>query len=92
MKILYGASSVVWFVWRLMIFCPFCGNHLSLLPWFCISCGRSLEFLKDTDQTEGPSAQGTAKQPENAKQSKCSIALAILIYTVCGKGTIMEAV
>ena len=35
------------------------------------------EFLKDTDQTEGPSAQGTAKQPENAKQSKCSIALAI---------------
>ncbi|TMS07378.1 hypothetical protein E3U43_011471, partial [Larimichthys crocea] len=36
---------------------------------FCISCGRSLEFLKDTDKTEGPSAQGTAKQPENAKQT-----------------------
>ncbi|XP_027132678.1 uncharacterized protein LOC109139637 [Larimichthys crocea] len=52
-----------------MMFCPFCGNHLNQLLRFCISCGRSLEFLKDTDKTEGPSAQGTAKQPENAKQT-----------------------
>ena len=33
------------------MFCPFCGNHLSLLLRFCISCGRSPPVLKDMDQT-----------------------------------------
>ncbi|XP_033931507.2 uncharacterized protein [Pseudochaenichthys georgianus] len=50
--------------------CPFCGNNLVQVTRFCLSCGGSLECLKDTDQTGVPSAQGTSKQPENAKQKQ----------------------
>ncbi|XP_030579512.1 uncharacterized protein LOC115787648 [Archocentrus centrarchus] len=35
-------------------FCPFCGAHMSRLTRFCFSCGRSLEFLNGTEQTERP--------------------------------------
>ncbi|XP_034080290.1 uncharacterized protein LOC117551489 isoform X2 [Gymnodraco acuticeps] len=52
------------------MFCPFCGNNLGQVTPFCLSCGGSLECLKDTDQTGVPSAQGTSKQPENAKQKQ----------------------
>ncbi len=37
-----------------VMFCPFCGQHMSRLTRFCFSCGRSLEFLNGTDQTGGP--------------------------------------
>ncbi|XP_078023637.1 uncharacterized protein LOC117251931 isoform X2 [Epinephelus lanceolatus] len=49
------------------MFCPFCGKHMSRLTRFCFSCGRSLEFLNGTDQTEG---QGTSQQPDNPKQTE----------------------
>ncbi|XP_030580358.1 uncharacterized protein LOC115776738 isoform X2 [Archocentrus centrarchus] len=51
-------------------FCPFCGAHMSRLTRFCFSCGRSLEFLNGTEQTEGPEAQGICQQPDNAKQTE----------------------
>ena len=60
-----------------VVFCLFSGKHMSRLTRFSFSCGRSLEFLNGADQTEGPNAQGTTQQPDNAKQSKCSITLAI---------------
>ncbi|XP_023269004.1 G2/M phase-specific E3 ubiquitin-protein ligase-like [Seriola lalandi dorsalis] len=52
-----------------VMFCPFCGKHMSRLTRFCFSCGRSLEFLNDMDQTDGPNAQGTSQQPDDAKQT-----------------------
>ncbi|XP_067108274.1 uncharacterized protein [Osmerus mordax] len=53
-----------------VVFCPFCGKHMSQLTRFCFSCGRSLEFLNGADQTEGPNTQGTSQQPDNAKQTE----------------------
>ncbi|XP_055051829.2 uncharacterized protein [Misgurnus anguillicaudatus] len=34
------------------MFCPFCGQHMSTVTRFCVTCGRCLEFLNDTDQME----------------------------------------
>ncbi|XP_076602297.1 uncharacterized protein LOC143330033 [Chaetodon auriga] len=37
-----------------VMFCPFCGQHMSQLTRFCFSCGRSLQCLRGMDQTGGP--------------------------------------
>nr|XP_023666802.1 uncharacterized protein LOC111843432 [Paramormyrops kingsleyae] len=36
------------------MFCPFCGNYSSQLARFCCSCGKCLDFLNETDQTDEP--------------------------------------
>lgn len=58
-------------------FCPFCGQRCMSLTRFCFSCGQSFEFLNAMDEMEGPNAQGTSQQSDDAKQSKCSMAVAI---------------
>ncbi|XP_051809627.1 uncharacterized protein LOC127535500 [Acanthochromis polyacanthus] len=52
-----------------VMFCPFCGEHMSRLTRFCFSCGRSLEFLNGADKTN---AQETSQPPVNAKQGEKS--------------------
>ena len=55
-----GSAQFWWSSWwpkidsDRVVFCPFCGNHMSRLTRLSFSCGRSLEFLNGADQTEGP--------------------------------------
>lgn len=39
---------------------------------FCYSCGKCLDLLKETEQTEDPDAQMTSK-PGKVNQNKCTI-------------------
>lgn len=36
------------------MFCPFCGEHLSRLTWFCLLSGRSLVGLRGINLTDRP--------------------------------------
>ncbi|XP_023154350.2 uncharacterized protein LOC111588293 isoform X1 [Amphiprion ocellaris] len=55
-----------------VMFCPFCGEHMSRLTRFCFSCGRSLECLNGADQTDRAETQETSQPSVNAKQAEKS--------------------